>query len=263
MYTTLAKTMRETIIVSNSIETRWHHSNKKWYESRGYSDYSYNAKLIVDVNDVPPGSRASVVVMCPVCREEREIKINDLSKTGHTICRRCAKIKDISGKKFGRLLAIKPVFYQDIHGGAAWEFLCDCGNYHIADSYTVSSGRTSSCGCAFDFIEYSRGRTGEKNPAYNPLLTDEDRKSRRVKVGYKSWRRSVYQRDEYKCRKCSRGGSIVAHHLFPYSTHKEFRLLTENGVTLCKSCHYNFHISFMGGWAIPCTPSDYMRWIGS
>lgn len=55
--------------------------------------------------------------------------------------------KDISGQKFGRLLAIKPTGEMNKGGNFIWEFLCDCGNTTIRPSGGIIFGSTQSCGC--------------------------------------------------------------------------------------------------------------------
>lgn len=55
------------------------------------------------------------------------------------------KIKDISGKKFDRLTAIKMVYVKDYK--AYWLFKCDCGKEITRSGVVVSSGGTKSCGC--------------------------------------------------------------------------------------------------------------------
>ncbi len=49
--------------------------------------------------------------------------------------------KDLTNQKFGRLTAIKYL------GISVWEFLCDCGNKKEVVGYSVTSGKTKSCGC--------------------------------------------------------------------------------------------------------------------
>ena len=58
---------------------------------------------------------------------------------------------------------------------------------------------------------------------------------------YKDWRNAVYRRDGYACTECGKTGCIEAHHIKPFSTHKDLRLEVSNGVTLCKSCHKSEH----------------------
>jgi hypothetical protein len=52
---------------------------------------------------------------------------------------------DISGRRYGRLVAVRPIRVQS--GGTEWLFRCDCGNELIAKANNAKSGNTSSCGC--------------------------------------------------------------------------------------------------------------------
>lgn len=53
---------------------------------------------------------------------------------------------EIAGQRFGRLVALE----RDgvIGKGAAWRYLCDCGQVVRASASEVKRGRTRSCGCA-------------------------------------------------------------------------------------------------------------------
>ena len=53
---------------------------------------------------------------------------------------------DLTGKRFGRLVAIKPVG-NDKHGSKQWLCECDCGNTAIVVSSSLTKGNTRSCGC--------------------------------------------------------------------------------------------------------------------
>jgi len=56
------------------------------------------------------------------------------------------KALDITGQKFGRLTAVR-FSYRNKIDGECWEFLCECGNKHIARKRVIVSGHTKSCGC--------------------------------------------------------------------------------------------------------------------
>ena len=56
--------------------------------------------------------------------------------------------KDISGKRFGRLLAMKPTNKRDTHGCIIWKFYCDCGKFTHHVGYRVANGNIKSCGCS-------------------------------------------------------------------------------------------------------------------
>ena len=53
---------------------------------------------------------------------------------------------DLSGQRFGRLVAIKEVPTADKRN-TRWYCLCDCGNATITTTHNLRSGDTKSCGC--------------------------------------------------------------------------------------------------------------------
>ena len=55
------------------------------------------------------------------------------------------KIKDIKGRKFGKLVVIE--FKEIKNNRAMWYCKCDCGNFAIASSHSLLSGEKNSCGC--------------------------------------------------------------------------------------------------------------------
>ena len=58
--------------------------------------------------------------------------------------------KDLTGKRFGKLVAIEPCESprpQTRYTGSWWRCRCDCGNEKIANIMTLMGGSTSSCGC--------------------------------------------------------------------------------------------------------------------
>jgi len=55
--------------------------------------------------------------------------------------------KNITGKRFGQLVAIKPLYSKNSHGhkGWIWECKCDCGKYCNVALSSLTSGHTKSC----------------------------------------------------------------------------------------------------------------------
>lgn len=89
---------------------------------------------------------------------------------------------------------------------------------------------------------YGVSRYEKNNPNYNLNKTDEERAAQRCLEGYEHWRVSVFNRDNYSCVCCgNKGGNLNAHHLDGYHWCKEKRTDINNGVTLCESCHKEFH----------------------
>lgn len=83
---------------------------------------------------------------------------------------------------------------------------------------------------------------GEKNPRWNPNLTEEDRERERHLTQLIPWRKSVFQRDCHTCQVCNIwGGEIRAHHLNGWNWAKNERFDINNGITLCECCHTLFH----------------------
>lgn len=58
----------------------------------------------------------------------------------------CLAKKDITGQRFGRLVALCPTDERD-RKQIVWEFQCDCGNTTRKPGYLVTSGDIQSCGC--------------------------------------------------------------------------------------------------------------------
>lgn len=86
--------------------------------------------------------------------------------------------------------------------------------------------------------------SGKNNYRYNHNKTSDDRANdRRYDEKNHKWRNYVFKRDKYTCVACSsnKSGTLVAHHLDGYNWCTEKRYDIENGVTLCESCHKDFH----------------------
>jgi hypothetical protein len=60
----------------------------------------------------------------------------------------------------------------------------------------------------------------------------------RASPEYIQWRKAVYKRDNFTCKRCGAYGvKLEAHHIKRFATHPELRFEVSNGITLCKSCH--------------------------
>lgn len=57
-----------------------------------------------------------------------------------------AKVKELTGQKFGKLTVIKRVG-NDKFGLPLWECECECGSIAIVSGQRLREGRTKSCGC--------------------------------------------------------------------------------------------------------------------
>lgn len=103
--------------------------------------------------------------------------------------------------------------------------------------YNTTCGKIECVGASWHDPEVIKKkiRFGENHP-----LWKKDRTSlsfRPHHEGY-SWKRKVFERDDYTCQMCGeRGGKLQADHILPYSKFPKSRWLLANGRTLCIECH--------------------------
>lgn len=84
---------------------------------------------------------------------------------------------DLTGQRFGRLIAIEPVV---VNGHRKWLCRCDCGNIKSVATGSLRSGGTKSCGCLNrEFLDL----TGEKFGR----LTVESINKEKTQNGYIHW----------------------------------------------------------------------------
>jgi hypothetical protein len=95
--------------------------------------------------------------------------------------------------------------------------------------------RLRMCRTCFN-LSRQRGRPyGERHPMWKGGVTKH---LARFTPEYKTWRASVFQRDNYTCQDCGiRGGRLQAHHIKSQHKFPELRLVLDNGLTLCHPCH--------------------------
>ena len=83
---------------------------------------------------------------------------------------------------------------------------------------------------------------GCHNSNYNPTLTNEERINGRNIPGYNEWVQAIFKRDNYTCKICGQiGVELNAHHMESYHDNPKLRTTLLNGITVCESCHKNFH----------------------
>ena len=102
---------------------------------------------------------SSVIWKCKCdCGNIVEVSVGNLAN-GSTISCGCLKTVDITNKRFGSLVALEPTNKRsDRH--VVWKCKCDCGNIVEVSTKHLTSGNTTSCGCArrADIINEKFGR---------------------------------------------------------------------------------------------------------
>lgn len=142
------------------------------------------------------------------------------------------------------------------------ETICDfCGRHKMMqyNTYTrYNHNGKNYCQKCYAKLFHS----GDKCPAWNPLLTKEDRIHDRNYPSYKIFIKKVLARDNYTCQCCgdkNTNHDIVVHHLNSYNWFKDGRTDETNAITLCNTCHSNFHATYGNG---NNTKEQFEEWIG-
>lgn len=102
-----------------------------------------------------------------------------------------------------------------------------CGKEFEVQNYRKNEAMFCSRECAYKYRDNG--------------ISTECEKIRKNK-DYKIWREMVFERDNWTCQKClERGFELNAHHIENFSNNEELRFNIDNGITLCRECHYKFH----------------------
>jgi len=98
--------------------------------------------------------------------------------------------------------------------------------------------------CYHQWLE-SNAVTGKEHPLHKEDSEDFQiwRKRLETRKKYKEWRKSVFKRDNHKCRICSSDDEIIPHHIVKMCKiwdidKKELATDVSNGITLCVECHH-------------------------
>ena len=257
----------DMLFESQFVRVRVGAKTKSYYEELLGETLSVGQEIDAPVGWLSRKSGETISVVCTRCGKVRKIKFYNLMKYNHSFCNACSKHRKLDwmlGKVFGRLTVI--CFGSGIletNGRTSSTFICkcECGNEVEVRTNSLRRGEVISCDC-YRKERISETNSGENNHLYNPNLSYEERIARRNVPENNRWRKAVYERDNYTCKACSKaGGHLVAHHIVPYSTNKQLRFDVDNGITLCKTCHKEFHVNFMGGYKVKCNSSDLFTFI--
>lgn len=108
--------------------------------------------------------------MCGAVRDVEHTRLLDAAKGLISGCPACRKFQNITGRRFGRLVAeafVGPASPRE--WGALWRFRCECGATCVRPKRSVDSGVTSSCGCLRREVAGSKSRTHgmSKHPLFS------------------------------------------------------------------------------------------------
>lgn len=102
------------------------------------------------------------------------------------------KFVDLSGQRFGKLIVLDRTDYKRPSGkpGVRWRCICDCGNETYSDSWSLTHGEKTSCGCtAHDLLSAAMRKTHKNHPEiainFKKMATTHGESKTRL---YRIWR---------------------------------------------------------------------------
>lgn len=241
-------------------------TQEKAIKNREFYFSMLKTKVFVNKGDenLSPGNGKKVEVVCPFCLETRFICFTDANRVGNTLHSHCSRIirthSPLIGTKIGRLFIVNfgPIIQRKKQRDTTFLVECECGVEKVCRTNVLKSGDALSCGCYNR--ELTAQRRGQLSHFWNPNLTEEERRGRRD-GDVKKWATQVKRRDDFTCQVCGSEEKLVAHHLNSYKSDKENRYNVENGITLCRECHTDFHCNFMGDYRQPCNEDDFEQYL--
>ena len=182
----------------------------------------------------PQCQQDRITVKCSICGKEKRIIKSKLKNYKDFYCSDECKNKGYSLKYSG----------ENSHKYSRINCNCEmCNKEFTLNKYEYENNNHHFCSKECRQKWLSIFMSGELSPNYNHNKTLEDRLKERKYIEYYKWRKQVYKRDNYTCQCCgdNKGHNLVAHHILNYSEYKKLRIDVNNGITLCKECHKEFH----------------------
>lgn len=229
------------MVTISKIKISINNRNIAYYKKLGYKIRGKN--LIVKIKDLPPNAKGKIPCKCNRCGKNRLIYIQQY----RDYCKKCAGIIKCSG--------VNHHLYGKHQSEETKEKL-RLANIGRKTPESVKEKLRNYCGTKHSMYGKPKSQItkekisktlmgrfrGKESPVWNPKKTDKERQDDRKYPEYANWRKAVYARDNYTCKKCKkRGYKLEAHHIENYLGNKKLRLIIENGITLCKKCHKEFH----------------------
>lgn len=146
-----------------------------------------------------------------------------------------AKIKDLTGQKFGKLTVLGIGYKQETK--YYWKVQCDCGNIVNVIGPSLKSGECKSCGCSRKHIE------GEV--ALNRIWNNYKQSAKYGDYEFSLTKEEFLELITSNCKYCgieprqiskSNNGNFVYNGIDRIDSSKGYT--KENCVTACKDCNY-------------------------
>lgn len=267
------------MLLSNTVELKWNSKIKKHYSDLGYKYTKMGDSFIVNVEHLTNGSSAKVDVRCDYCGEiyqkywYRYHEENQQSTVHKDCCAKCKKYKivETSNKKYGvnsvfelkdvkekikatniELYGVENPFQSDMIKQKIME--TNIKRYGVPNPLKSEAIKEKSRNTCIEkygvpsYVMFCPPPKGELNPKWKGGV--KYHREERSTYEYNDWRKKVFNRDLYTCQCCGeRSGNgysvkLCAHHIKNWKDNPNDRYNVENGITLCKKCHNQFHSEY-------------------
>lgn len=228
-------------------------ARKKRLPDKRYHDL-IQSKGVTLIGDLPKSTEDSFTVACE-CGKEMVTSYasmrNTNAKDGKLKCRECrasenarlymkpySMVKEASLIKKVVLLTTEEEYLKNNN---SLKIIGACGHETTIHTRTLFR-EEAHCLCK----ECTKKLTsGENNYNWKGGTYEDEHIRFRKTYEFKSWVKAVYKRDNYTCQCCGqKHGKLNSHHLDGYNWCIEKRTDVNNGITLCESCHVDFHKNF-------------------
>ena len=268
------------MLISKEVKMRWNSKNKRFYEDKGYTYTKMRDEFYVRVEDLKEGSNVKIQVKCDYCGNIYEVQYYSWKKLKEKDNNSdCCSNPECTGEKSLESLEIKygdnfedfrnrqkekreqtnlekygyvnPFQNELIKSKIRETNIEKYGVPVVTQNPEIREKGTQTClekyGVPNYGAIYSQSHKGNLSPRWKGEERITERTERYDPV-YKDWRKSVFERDYYTCQCCgakSQNGQgsvfLEAHHLNNFKDYIEERYDINNGVTLCRKCHKEFH----------------------
>lgn len=130
---------------------------------KDYRDLTFNLLKVIDQKR--ENKRTYLYCVCLRCGNKKWIRADGVTNGSVISCgcynedNNLIKVKDITDKKFGRLIAKYDTGKRDIHNGSAiWFCECECGGTKEVSEYILNKDDVNSCGCLAKESQFKQGK---------------------------------------------------------------------------------------------------------